>query len=103
MFNKPIYIGNDSPKKDIPYHGYTNKRFGDTVNHPRRNKIRDWPRHLKEFRRGHSLTQRNLADILQTSLRSVENWETSVHYPPAFLKLALERVEQVLDKKKNST
>lgn len=62
------------------------------VNHPNRNKIRDWPKFLKEFRSVKDLSQSELADLLQISKRNVENWEEGVSVPPAYLKKALEKI-----------
>lgn len=63
------------------------------VNHPNRNKIKNWPRYLKEFRASNNLTQKQLADRLQTSLRNVENWEAGLYSPPAYLKKALQTIK----------
>lgn len=52
----------------------------------------DWPQHLRDFRKKHGLSQATLADALQISKRCVEDWEQGVTHPPAFLKLALERL-----------
>lgn len=67
-------------------------------NYPNRNKIRDWPNTLREFRVKNSLTQKKLAALLQTSLRNVENWEAGVNRPPAYLKKALDAVQDGLEK-----
>lgn len=67
-------------------------------NHPNRNKIRDWPNTLRGFRVKNSLTQKKLAALLQTSLRNVENWEAGVNRPPAYLKKALDAVQDGLGK-----
>lgn len=58
-------------------------------NHPNRSKIKNWPKHLKDFRAKHDLTQKQLANALQISLRNIENWEGGVSLPPAYLKKAL--------------
>lgn len=65
-------------------------------NHPNRSKIRNWPKHLKEFRSEHGLTQKQLANCLQTSSRNVENWEGGFTIPPAYLKKALKDIEREL-------
>jgi DNA-binding transcriptional regulator YiaG len=65
-------------------------------NHPNRNKIRDWPNYLKQFRIKHGLTQKLLANKLQISLRNLENWEQGESIPPAYLKKALNDIESDL-------
>lgn len=59
------------------------------ANHPRRSLIRNWPKYLKQFRHAHNLTQRQLADKLQVSCRTVENWEAGINKPAPYLKKAL--------------
>ncbi len=66
------------------------------TNHPNRNKVRDWPKLLKEFRRDHGLSQSDLADRLQISKRNVENWEEGTNVPPSYLKKALNDIENDL-------
>lgn len=66
--------------------------------HPNRSKVRDWPAHLQAFRATHSLSQVKLADALQISSRTVEDWEAGRREPIAFLKLALERMAQKMAK-----
>jgi DNA-binding transcriptional regulator YiaG len=61
-------------------------------NHPNRNKIKDWPKHLKAFRAKHKLTQKQLANALQISLRNIENWEADFSKPPAYLRKALDQI-----------
>jgi DNA-binding transcriptional regulator YiaG len=58
-------------------------------NHPNRSKVNDWPKFLKEFRASRGMTQRQLANALQTSLRNIENWESGLANPPQYLKKAL--------------
>lgn len=60
--------------------------------HPNRNKVRDWPEYLRSYRASHDLSQRQLADALQISRRTVEDWEAGRREPIAFLRLALERL-----------
>lgn len=55
-------------------------------NHPRRNIVHDWPEFLKKFRANHNLTQKNLADRLQISYRTLENWEAGINIPAPYLK-----------------
>lgn len=62
--------------------------------HPNRNKVRDWPKHLREFRARHGLTQKKLADLLQVSARNVENWESGINTPPPYLRGALKDIER---------
>jgi transcriptional regulator with XRE-family HTH domain len=66
-------------------------------NHPNRNKIRDWPGFLREFRARHGLTQEALADKLMVSKRNVENWEAAVNTPPPYLKITLQALEDNLN------
>lgn len=61
-------------------------------NHPNRNKIKNWPKYLKAYRASNNLTQKQLADKLQISLRNVENWESGISKPPAYLKKALKNI-----------
>lgn len=63
------------------------------ANHPRRSIIKNWPKYLKEYRARNHLTQSALADALQVSRRLVENWESGINKPPAYLKKALEQLE----------
>lgn len=63
-------------------------------NHPNRNKVRDWPKFLKEFRKVNDLSQNELSDLLQISKRNVENWEEGITIPPAYLKKALNDIEE---------
>lgn len=65
-------------------------------NHPNRSRIKDWPAHLRAFRVRHNLTQAQLADRLMVSARLVENWEADVNSPPAYLKIALQALEDRL-------
>lgn len=58
-------------------------------NHPNRNKIKNWPKFLKEFRLTRDLSQVELADLLQISVRNIENWEEGVSIPPPYLVKAL--------------
>lgn len=49
---------------------------------------------MKKYRATHHLTQKQLADKLQVSLRLVENWEEGINKPAAFLKRALDNIEK---------
>lgn len=49
------------------------------------------------WRLQHNLTQQQLADLLGVTRLTVARWETSVQQSPFFLKLALERLEQLLE------
>lgn len=60
--------------------------------HPNRSKVRDWPAYLLAFRAKNHLTQAELANALMISKRNIENWEAGLREPPAFLKLALEKI-----------
>ena len=64
--------------------------------HQNRNNAHNWPEFLVSFRARHNLTQAKLADELQISRRTVEDWEAGRRKPIFFLNLALERVEQRL-------
>ena len=65
-------------------------------NHPRRAMVKDWPAYLRTFRAKHDLTQAGLADGLMVSRRLVENWESGLNSPPAYLKIALQSLGQKL-------
>ncbi len=54
--------------------------------------VKDWPEHLRSFRKKHKLSQVKLADLLQISRRNVEDWERGIHKPPEYLKRALDRL-----------
>lgn len=69
------------------------------MNHPRRSIIKDWKKYLLEYRIRHNLTQKELADKLQISVRVVENWELGRNKPPAYLKKALTQLEMLCVKK----
>lgn len=62
-------------------------------NHPNRSKINNWPKYLKAFRKEYNLTQKRLADRLQISSRTVENWEMGINPPPPYLEKALRQLE----------
>lgn len=66
------------------------------TNHPNRQKVRDWPKFLKEFRARHGFTQKSLADKLMISYRVLENWEQGNSTPPPYLSSALKSVEQLI-------
>ncbi len=63
-------------------------------NHPNRNKVRDWPEFLRDFRKLNKYSQKQLADLLQVSKRNVENWEEGLSVPPAYLKKALDTIKK---------
>lgn len=62
------------------------------MSHPNRNKVHDWPEFIKRFRADHGLSQKELANKLQISLRNIENWEGGLSHPPAYLKKALQSI-----------
>lgn len=64
--------------------------------HPNRNKVRYWPEFLASFRESHNLSQKQLADKLQISARTVQDWEYGRGQPAPYLRLALQRIEQDL-------
>lgn len=59
------------------------------TNHPNRSKVNDWPAFVRAFRDKNGLTQAKLADVLQISKRTVEEWESGRNTPPPYLRLAL--------------
>lgn len=63
------------------------------TNHPNRNKVRNWPKFLREWREDYGFSQKDLADALQISKRNVENWEAGINEPPAYLRKALSDIE----------
>lgn len=63
------------------------------ANHPRRSIIKNWPEYLKQYRKTNKLTQKNLADKLQISIRTIENWEAGINKPAPYLKRALMDIE----------
>jgi DNA-binding transcriptional regulator YiaG len=67
------------------------------ANHPNRSKVRDWPQYIKRFKERHSLTQKELADLLPAGLRTVEDWERGERTPPDLLKRALRDLERQLE------
>jgi DNA-binding transcriptional regulator YiaG len=57
-----------------------------------------WPRIIRQFRKRHKLTQKQLASLLPTtSKRNVQDWEQGCHKPPAFLKRALRDLARQLE------
>ncbi len=67
-------------------------------NHPNRSKVTNWPEYLRRFRQQYHMTQKQLADKLMISARTVENWEGGGgdneprREPAPYLKLALKWV-----------
>jgi ribosome-binding protein aMBF1 (putative translation factor) len=59
------------------------------MNDPNRSRIKDWPAHLKAFRAKHKLTQRQLADMLPSSVRVIEDIKQGEYAPRPYLKRAL--------------
>lgn len=47
---------------------------------------------IRAFRKVHGLSQKGLAIALGCSKRGIENWEQGSREPPAYLRLALERI-----------
>lgn len=72
--------------------------MSNMTSHPRRNQIKDWPAHLKQFRMRHGLTQKKLADLLAVSARVVQGWEFGDRSPPPYLKRALTQLDSDLSK-----
>ena len=62
------------------------------MNHPRRNKIKNWPEYLRKYRDVNGFTQASLADRLMISKRVVENWEGGINTPPPYLKITLDAI-----------
>jgi DNA-binding transcriptional regulator YiaG len=52
------------------------------------------PGELLRWRRSRGLSQTALAALLGVRLLTIHRWETALTTPPAFLRLALERLEQ---------
>jgi DNA-binding transcriptional regulator YiaG len=67
------------------------------INRQNRGKVRDWPQYIKRFKHKHSLTQKQLADMLPAGLRTVEDWERGERTPPHLLKRALRDLERQLE------
>ena len=55
------------------------------------------PEQLRLWRWSHNLTQQALADFLGVKVLAVARWEAGSRTPPQYLRLALERIEQLLD------
>jgi transcriptional regulator with XRE-family HTH domain len=53
------------------------------------------PTELRAWRTRRWLAQRDLADVLGVSSNTVNRWETGHNAIPAFLGLALERLDQI--------
>jgi DNA-binding XRE family transcriptional regulator len=51
---------------------------------------------IRQWRHDHGLTQQQLADHLGVVWLTVQRWETGKREPPAFLWLALDRLDQLL-------
>ena len=64
--------------------------------HPNRNKVRDWPEFLASFRASHDLSQKQLADKLQISARTVQDWEYGRGQPAPYLRLELQQLANPL-------
>jgi DNA-binding transcriptional regulator YiaG len=59
-----------------------------------------WPQTLRDFRKRHGLTQKQLASLLPTtSKRNVQDWEQGIHKPPQYLSRALRDLARELDKR----
>lgn len=67
--------------------------------HPNRARIKKWSEHLCAFRDKYDLTQNALADYLEISLRTYQNFEYGVTIPPPYLKRALRDLETTLRSK----
>lgn len=51
---------------------------------------------IKEARHIVGLTQRQLSDLLEIPLRTIENWESGVRTPPPYVeKLIVEKLERM--------
>lgn len=50
---------------------------------------------VKQFRIEHKLTQKQLAEKLGKSIRTITNWEAGTRNPEYSDKLALERIETI--------
>jgi transcriptional regulator with XRE-family HTH domain len=75
---------------------------GRTVNHPNRTHIKEWPAHIKRFRQRHSLTQKQLAELLTSGQKppvresTIQRWEYGTRTPPPDLKRALQDLAREL-------
>ena len=54
------------------------------------------PDDVLAWRIEHRLTQQQLADLLLVAVYTIKRWEYGQRQPPWFLKLALERLDQLL-------
>jgi len=54
------------------------------------------PEDVMDWRYQHELTQLQMADLLMVSVLTIKRWEYGQRQPPWFLKLALERLDQLL-------
>ena len=54
------------------------------------------PEQVRLWRWEHHLTQEQLAQHLHVHVFTIKRWESGHHTPPTFLRLALERLEQLL-------
>lgn len=66
------------------------------MSHPNRSRIKNWPEHLRAFRKSHKISQKKLADLLEIAASKVEKWENGIDKPPPYLKKALLKIEQDL-------
>lgn len=55
------------------------------------------PAEVRAWRQAHDLTQDQLAGLLGVRVQTVLRWEAGHTAPPAFLRLALEALDQLYD------
>lgn len=61
------------------------------------------PEDVAQWRWDHGLTQQQLADLLLITVLAVKHWENGRRRPPWYLRLALERLEQLLNTTEETT
>jgi DNA-binding transcriptional regulator YiaG len=54
------------------------------------------PEQVRVWRWEHHLTQSALAEQLHVSILTVKRWESGYQAPPGYLRLALERLDELL-------
>jgi DNA-binding transcriptional regulator YiaG len=54
------------------------------------------PEQVRLWRWEHNLTQHQLAEHLHVRVLAIKRWESGTRTPPVYLRLALERLDQLL-------
>ncbi|WP_263353310.1 helix-turn-helix domain-containing protein [Acidicapsa acidisoli] len=68
------------------------------TNHPNRGRIQHWPQYLQGFRARFGLSQRQLAELLPSTVRDIEEIEQGIYAPRPYLKRALGDLAAELNK-----